>query len=318
MQLPTCPRRAAGVLVPALVLGLCSRACAGWPADPGADLAVGDGPGEQAVPKIAAAPGGFIYASWYDGGAGYDVRLQRLDPAGEETWSHGGITVADLGLDWVQDYGLDVDGSGSAILAFVDDRSGREQVTAQLVGPDGALLWGALGIELTRIEDDTFLGAPEAAATDDGGYVIAWSQGAKTRLQKLDRSGAALWKSEVILSDPSGADCQLSDLKASSKGSVIASLVCQVFLSYRHLHAQKLDAGGALLWGASPLPVFESGSIQMGTFPSSSPTATAAPCCAGTRRPTTSSATPSASSRTGAKRSRTTASRRPLAQTSSG
>jgi len=39
---------------------------------------------------------------------------------------------------------LDTDIAGNAILAFIDDHLGSEQVAAYLVSPDGVLLWASM------------------------------------------------------------------------------------------------------------------------------------------------------------------------------
>ena len=64
-----------------------------WPSDPMVNLGVAVRPGEQAQAKVRAASGGGCYISWYDNDPsgsppfGYDVRLQRLDAAGNPAWA---------------------------------------------------------------------------------------------------------------------------------------------------------------------------------------------------------------------------------------
>ena len=136
-----------------IVTGLLAACVAGpafaqWSSDPSANLSIADRSNEQAQPKIAPTADGGFYVSWFDNSTGgYDVYLQRLDAAGNEQWPHNGILVADRDFSSTQDYGLDVDADGNALLAFrLDDASQIPQIEAQKIAPDGTLQWGSGGI----------------------------------------------------------------------------------------------------------------------------------------------------------------------------
>jgi hypothetical protein len=244
-----------------------SAALAAWSSDPAVNLSVADAPGDQVQPKVAATADGGSYVSWFDNIAnGFDVRVQKLDVNGDELLPHNGVLVADRSFSSTQDYGLDVDASGNALLAFRDDRGGGVQITAARVAPDGTLLWGAAGVELTNTTE--FVAAPKIAGTGDGGVVVAWTQDTTVRLKKLDPSGNPLWGAGVTLT-PAAGSYSVADLHDSGANDVIVSFVHQTggFPSPRHLAAQKLDATGAFLWGATPVSVFDGGSLQFGNFP---------------------------------------------------
>ncbi|HIE69382.1 MAG TPA: hypothetical protein EYP98_04050, partial [Planctomycetes bacterium] len=134
-------------------------------------------------------PGGGCYVSWYDSDPsgspafGYDVRVQRLDAGGVEMWPHRGVLVADRGFSSTQDYDLDVDIAGNAILAFRDDRFTGTQITAALVDGNGNLLWGTNGVQLTNTTN--FVVAPKICGTTDGFVVVAWGENSDARVQRL-------------------------------------------------------------------------------------------------------------------------------------
>ena len=110
------------VSVAAMLLVAPFTATAAWPTDPAVNLAIGDRTGEQVQPKVRATADGGCYISWFDNSAGgYDVYLQRLDPAGDEQWVHNGLLLADRSFSSTEDYGLDVDTAGNAVLAFRDE-----------------------------------------------------------------------------------------------------------------------------------------------------------------------------------------------------
>jgi hypothetical protein len=103
----------------AVAASFATVAHAQWSTDPNANLVVADGASEQVQPKMVATADGGFYVSWFDNSTGgYDVRLQRLDVAGNELWPHNGVLVADRNESSTQDYGLAVAADGNALLAF--------------------------------------------------------------------------------------------------------------------------------------------------------------------------------------------------------
>ena len=261
-------------IVMAFVLILVSSSWGQWSADPSKNLALADkGNGnDQVQPKVRPLSNNGWYVSWFDADPnspppiGYDVYLQRLNPGGVEQFRHDGIKIADLGNSSTEDYGLDVDTEGNALLAFLDTREGsNQQVTAAKISSAGKALWGKLGVQTTK--GSATNSAPKIAGTSDGNVVVAWTSNSNVVLQKLDTNGHALWGKGVVLSE-SGYDYGLADLHAAEDGSVIVSWIReQGFGSNRYIYANKLSAKGKLLWGKAHVKVFDNGSLQFGAFP---------------------------------------------------
>ena len=244
-----------------------ATASAQWAIDPASSLPIGDGAGDQILPKIAPTGDGGCYVSWFDGGNGYDVRLQRLDANGVEQWAHNGVLVADRGFSSVQDYALDVHASGDALITFRDDRSGSVQIAVQRVSTTGALVWGALGVQMTNTT--AFVTSPKVAGTSSGDVVVAWMEAGTTRVMRLDANGAPAWLATIDMT-PALGQYTPADMHGSGDDAIL-SIVHQTgssFLSPKHIVAQKFGPAGQLLWGAQPVVVFDGGSLQIGNFPS--------------------------------------------------
>ena len=232
--------------------------------------------GEQVQPKVRPGPDGGCYISWFDNDPngnppfGYDVALQRLDANGVAQFPSGGIRLADLGMSSTQDYGLDVDPEGNALLAFLDDRrkfAPNVIVTVMKVDPSGEQLFGKKGRQVARGLD--FLGNPKVAAASDGAVVAGWIQGSNLMFQRLSPGGRKLWgPAGITIAAPAGLSYSLADLHGSDDGSVIASWVSAAgFTGPKHLLTNKISASGELLWGADHVIVFDGGSLQFGNFP---------------------------------------------------
>ena len=253
------------LLICLLVLLVASISHAHWSSDPIVNLPVADAAGTQVQPKVAPTSDGGCYISWFDGAGGYDVRLQKLDSGGNETFVHNGILVADRGFISTQDYGLDVDASGNALLVFRDNSTGTVQITAAKVSPAGTLLWGATGVQLTNTTG--YVAAPKIAGTSDRGVVVAWTEDSTVRIQKLADDGAPIWGADVVLS-PLFGTYSASDLHDAGADAILSIVhLTGDFYSPKHLLAQKLDSTGALLWGTGHVAVFDGGSLQFGNYP---------------------------------------------------
>ncbi|MGA9343256.1 MAG: hypothetical protein WBV61_13100 [Rhodanobacteraceae bacterium] len=244
-------------------------AFAQWSSDPANNLTIADRSGEQAQPKIVPTPDGGFYISWFDNSAGgYDVFLQRLDAQGNEQFPHNGILVADRDFSSTQDYGLDVDADGNALLAYRLDQS-SPQIVAQKVAPDGSLLWTPGGIVVSN--DAGGANSPKISATGDGTVGVAWSgSDGSIVVQKLSGAGSVLWGPNGVSILPPSGFFFLADLHGDADGDLIASWGAQLSTFDRELWAQKLAAAdGSALWGSDPVEVFSgtNGALQFGYFP---------------------------------------------------
>jgi hypothetical protein len=259
----------------AMILALATAAWAQWSSDPATNLPLADNNNgsDQVQPKVVpyGAAGGYV--SWFDANPGtpppigYSVFYQELNRSGYEQFHHGGLGVAHLTNSSTEDYGLDVDAQGNALLAFLDTREGpNQQITAAKMSPRGQPLWGTLGVQLTNSSTDSFA-APKITATSDGGIVVAWTDNSEVVAQKLNADGVPQWGSGVVFSQ-SSYYFLLADLHAADNGSVIISWVSNKgFGSNSVLMANKISSSGTLLWGASNVNVSVNGSLQFGEFP---------------------------------------------------
>ncbi len=252
-------------------------AWAQWSSDPSMNLALADKlNNDQVQPKVKPLPNNQWYVSWFDADpnspppVGYDVFLQRLDKNGVEQFPHDGNMVADLSNSSTEDYGLDIDTNGNALLTFLDTREGvNQQVTAAKLNKAGSPLWSPNGVQLTSDSSGHY--APKITGTSDGGVVVAWTTAygstANVKIQKLDKNGQPVWSHPVVFHE-SGYQYLLADLHAADNGSVIVSWVRESgFFGDKQLRANKISASGKKLWGASNVAIFDQGSLQFGNFP---------------------------------------------------
>jgi len=255
-------------------LAVVPSASAQWSSDPAQNLPLADNNNgsDQVQPKVRALSNGDWYVSWFDAdpsdpNPGYDVFLQRLNAAGYEQFPHGGILVADLTNSSTEDYGLDIDVNGNALLAFLDTRESENwQVTAAKMDKFGNALWGTNGVQLTNGPKRPYF-APKITGTNDGNVVVAWTSKNVVMVQKLDPNGNPLWPHPIRFSE-AGYNYLLADLHAADNGSVIVSWERDNgFFSDHQLRANKLSSTGKKMWGKNNVTIFDEGSLQFGEFP---------------------------------------------------
>ncbi len=261
-------RTALSLLGPLLLAG---PALAQWSHDPAVNLPVGDAASDQNQVKMVTTLDGGVWMSWLDGiGSGWDVRVQKLDRPGNERLPHNGVLVADRSFSSTQDYGLGMAHNGDALLAYRDDSSGSTEIAANRVDAAGNLVWGAGGVALTS--GAGFVAAPKIVrldlVSDREGAMVAWTENAEVKIMRLSAAGVPQWAAPVTLTAPTGSYL-LSDMRAGD-GDVVISMVHQTggFTSPKHLVAQMIDENGAPQWGATPIGIFDGGSLQFGNFPS--------------------------------------------------
>jgi hypothetical protein len=241
-------------------------AYAAWPSNATSAVVVTDAPGQQVQPKIVPLADGGYYVAWFDGGNGFDVRLQRYDRNGNALWANGGILVADRDVPYTTNYGLDSDAAGNAVLAYrFKDGTGKLQAAVTKIGADGTQLWS----RIASADAGDVLTA-NVAVTADGGTVVAWQNfNGQETLQKLDASGQLAWGTGVQIVAPSGAFAYPADVQGSGD-DVIVSFVVQGRSTGNQLWAQKYDAAGQPLWSSSYVKVWEdtaTGNLGLGYFP---------------------------------------------------
>lgn len=238
---------ATAALVPASVASAQFASTAASP------LAVWATASDDVQPKLAADGAGGSYISFLSG-SGYDVRLARLDAAGESMWNGGSILVEDRTLSSTTDYGLAADDAGNAYLAY--DQGGA--IILSSFDPTGALRWrktvgsGMVG----RVSVDS-LGNPW----------VAFLEGSNTRVQRFDASGNPLLGAGVLLAE-TGATQFASDIQPSLDGAMIVACVrYTTFTGAKILRAHRIEADGSRPWAANGVSVFTTGSLQFGNFP---------------------------------------------------
>ncbi len=229
-----------------------------WSSDAAVNNQITTLTGEQTLPKVATAPNGDTYISWFSNENGnYNVRLQRFDVNGNEKWDSGGILISDNpSMTWITDYDLSADTYNHALVTFMDIRNaGKTDIFGYRISPEGEFMWGDDGICLSGNPEDDFEPSPQVTFTNDGYSVFGWQRSldvSTVLLQKVAPDGNPMWGDNGIeLIPPVGKNYERSYLIPCLDSDVIMVWIRvdgSGMYAPRNIIAQRFDADGAEVW----------------------------------------------------------------------
>jgi len=223
-------------------------------------VAISTAAGSQESPRIVTDGTGGAIIAWEDTRSGnYDIYAQRVDSSGNPLWTANGVAISSAANN--QTYiAISPDGSGGAVIAWEDNRSGNWDIYAQRVDDSGNVQWTINGVAVSTAADSQYF--PVIAPDGTGGAIIAWfdyRSGTDYDIyaQRVDASGTALWTTNGIAVCTAAYDQHQPVISAdSSGGAIIAWADDRGFGSSEYdIYAQRVDASGTALWTTNGIAV---------------------------------------------------------------
>jgi hypothetical protein len=155
-----------------------------------------------------------------------DIWAQRIDTAGTVAWSgNRGLCTA---AGYQGDQRISADGSGGAIVAWNDSRTGTADIYAQRITGTGTVLWTADGIPVCAAAN--FQGQCTIVSDGAGGAILGWcdarvggGEDYDIYAQRIDANGASLWTADgVIVCDAAGAQNKPAITYGGAQGAILA------------------------------------------------------------------------------------------------
>ncbi|MGD1047641.1 MAG: T9SS type A sorting domain-containing protein [Candidatus Krumholzibacteriaceae bacterium] len=202
---------------------------------------------------------------------------QRISGSGELEWANGGAVIGPQasGQNYAQ---IAADEAGGAIAAWTDYRNAgpdyqNTDIYAQRVDASGNVRWSSAGLSICSAPGGQLL--PAVISDGSGGAVVAWYDGRSQvsdinaepaiYAQRVDASGAIRWAADGVpirgISAP--ASVTPSIVSDGSGGAIISWLGRGGSYDF-DVYAQRVDASGAMRWGASGVAVCTAPGYQTG------------------------------------------------------
>lgn len=214
-------------------------------------------------PAIVSDGAGGAIIVWVEGennmAAQHHIRGQRVSPDGTFLWGSEGIWINQTAGGQL-DPRIIADGSGGAIVAWEDYRSGISNVYTQRVSATGQLMWQGDGVPVATA--DYGRERPSLAADGAGGAIIAWvMETTNVRAQHIDAAGIPLWGEGLPLNPATALGPSV--VPDGAGGAIIAwydfrNFPFQAginFFDRAEIYAVRLNGAGQNLWTAGGIPL---------------------------------------------------------------
>jgi hypothetical protein len=226
-----------------------------WPAD---GLAISTAAYNQEAPQLVGDGSGGAIIAWHDyrSGSSYDIYAQRVDANGDTLWPADGLAISTAASDQYSPQ-LVGDGSGGAIIAWHDYRSGNWDIYAQRVDANGDTLWPADGLAISTAANNQYF--RQLVGDGSGGAIITWwdsRSGSYSDIyaQRVDANGDTLWPADGVAICTAAYSQQDPQLVGDGSGGAIIT-----WEDYRSgnwdIYAQRVDANGDTLWPAAGVAI---------------------------------------------------------------
>jgi hypothetical protein len=227
--------------------------------------------GDEINLAITSDGAGGAIITWQDhrSGINWDIYAQRVTAAGY-TWGPSlpvAISVGGSGQHMSPQ--IISDGSGGAIITWVDSRSGQNDIFAQRINGAGATLWASGGLPIC---DDPYIQQSAAMVSDGaGGAIIAWTdfrQGVEFYIyaQHVNGAGIVQWTTNGVWAYTTrGIFPAVPTMASDGAGGAIITFVdmhnAQYYIS--EIGAQRVTASGSLPWGTEGVVLCNNNSVQL-------------------------------------------------------
>lgn len=239
-----------------------------WPANGLATTTTG--PEQYLASIVSDGTGGAIvaYEKTRAGGEG-DIYAQRVDAFGDIRWMEGGIGIGTGTSNQYSPIAVSDEAEGAIVVYHQLDSLGYN-IYAQRVSGAGAFQWPAGGVNICSSSGDQQLG--QAIPDGSGGAIIAWTgyssyDESDIYAQRIDAAGNVLWAvgCGVPVCTASGKQSDPALATDGSGGAIVVWWDYRNGLSNADIYAQRIGAGGSILWAEGGVPVCAATSNQLGS-----------------------------------------------------
>jgi hypothetical protein len=219
---------------------------------------------EQSLPGIVSDDAGGALVAWQDDrNIPYTyVYAQRVDRDGNTLWTFDGVRICTNSASQLNPV-IAPDGSGGAIIAWMDSRGTSLDIYAQRVDASGNLLWGGNGVAICSATGSQQI--PSITADGVGGAFIAWSddRGASYDIyaQHVNSSGADQWATNGVAVCTAAGGQWFVEITADGIGEAIFTWEDDRSAS-TDIYAQRVNFLGSISWPTNGVPICTSGNDQ--------------------------------------------------------
>ncbi len=210
--------------------------------------------GRETDPVIVTDGSGGAIVVWQDSSPTtvWDIKTQRIDASGNILWGDTGVFMCKT--NGVQEFVAVVeDGSGGAICAWQDARSGNWDIYVQKIDANGNILWTTNGVAITNIAGNQW--SVEITTDGSGGAIITWyDNNNDIYAQRVASNGSVMWTANgVPLCTEAHNQKHPTITSDSVGGAIVVWEDARAGLS--DIYAQRIRANGNIVWANNGIGV---------------------------------------------------------------
>ena len=204
--------------------------------------------------------------TWQDNRTGnWDIYAQKIDANGVIQWNDNGTVICNA-KNTQQTPKITIDGFGGAIITWEDNRTGKWDIYAQRINPNGVLQWNDNGTVICNASNTQQW--QELINDGENGAIITWQDQRKGTLdiyaQKIDANGIIQWGNNgMVICNATNTQRKPKITTDEQKGAIITW--ADIRIGNWDLFAQKIDANGVTQWGNNGTVICNATSFQ--SFP---------------------------------------------------
>ena len=256
-----------GILLTAFLVP--STTLSQWSGNPKVNNPIGSAANDQVNSASVGDGAGGAIIVWQDkrGGSTYDIYAQRVSASGAAQWAANGVAICGVDSDQVSP-AIISDGSGGAIIAWQDKRSGGYDIYAQRVSTSGVLQWSPFtGDSVCKVVFDQV--NISMVSDGSGGALLAWEDYrsnagpglADVYAQKVNATGVPQWTANGIGVCTQGAAQRGPRIISDGSGGAFLAWYDLRAGNY-DIYAQRVTVIGGLVGIADGVAVCTSGTDQ--------------------------------------------------------
>lgn len=241
----------AAILVPLTAV----REAEAWSIDPAVNTPICTEVGDQDMTAVTSDGSGGAIIVWQDTRNGLGIYAQRVNSSGTPQWTTNGVPICTPEIRAAYP-GVVGDGSGGAIITWMDGRWGDVDIYAQRLNASGVSQWTHNGVPVCQAVNNQSL--PGLIADESGGAVVAWTDNRTgdwdVYAQRISSSGAPLWTEDGVAVCASLGDQILTGGDGDGSGGVILAWQDGRGGDY-DVYARRVSSSGAPLWTSDGVAV---------------------------------------------------------------
>ena len=208
--------------------------------------------GNQLYPELVSDGSGGAIIIWTDTRSGNsDIYAQRVNSSGTAQWTVNGVAICTATGEQVSPM-LISDGSGGAIIAWRDARSGTNDIYAQRVNSSGTAQWTVNGVVICSATSEQY--DSRMSSDNAGGAIVTWYDyrnlaDGNIYAQRINSSGAVQWTANgIAICTQSPANQQTPRITSDGSNGAIITWVDPRNDGNGDIYAQKINGSGTVQW----------------------------------------------------------------------